>query len=144
MALLTVDDDGFWLDGEGGATRDKEPLRLGRLPFLEDTVLVVGYPVGGDTLSVTRGVVSRVEITPYSLAGHELLSVQIDAAINPGNSGGPVFNEGGEVVGIAFESLAGDDAENVGYMCVSIGAHRIPDGAPLPACPCASWRACER
>lgn len=31
-------------------------------------------------------------------------------------AGGPVFNEVGECVGIAFQSLAGSDAENIGYV----------------------------
>lgn len=30
--------------------------------------------------------------------------------------GGPVFNERGDCVGIAFQSLAGGDAENIGYV----------------------------
>lgn len=32
------------------------------------------------------------------------------------HTGGPVFNEVGECVGIAFQSLAGSDAENIGYV----------------------------
>ena len=60
----------------------------------------VGYPLGGDNISVTRGVVSRIDVS------HEaLLRVQIDAAINPGNSGGPVFDEAGRVVGVATSHL---------------------------------------
>lgn len=51
--------------------------------------------MGGDTQSVTAGVVSRIEVTTYSHGSMELLGMQIDAAINHGNSGGPVFN--GEV-----------------------------------------------
>lgn len=29
---------------------------------LKDSVTVVGYPLGGDTISVTKGVVSRIEV----------------------------------------------------------------------------------
>ncbi|KAK9813853.1 hypothetical protein WJX73_001994 [Symbiochloris irregularis] len=106
IALLTVEDDAFW---EG-----VEPLKFGPLPRLQDAVAVIGYPIGGDTISVTSGVVSRIEVTAYVHGSTELLAVQIDAAINSGNSGGPVFNANGQCVGIAFQSIGGD-AENVGY-----------------------------
>ena len=53
----------------------------------QDAVAVVGYPIGGETISVTTGVVSRIEVTSYSHGATELLGIQIDAAINPGNSG---------------------------------------------------------
>jgi S1-C subfamily serine protease len=78
IALLTVEDGEFW---EG-----VEPVRFGRLPALQDSVYVVGYPIGGDTISVTSGVVSRIEVTAYAHGATELLGVQIDAAINSGNS----------------------------------------------------------
>jgi hypothetical protein len=29
---------------------------------MQDSVTVVGYPLGGDTISVTKGVVSRIEV----------------------------------------------------------------------------------
>ena len=58
-----------------------------RLLDLQDAVAVVGYPIGGETISVTTGVVSRIEVTSYSHGATELLGIQIDAAINPGNSG---------------------------------------------------------
>jgi len=92
------------------------PLSLGELPNLQDYVTVVGYPVGGDTISVTSGVVSRVEVTQYAHGGCDLLGIQIDAAINSGNSGGPVFDEHGACIGIAFQSYAGSDVENIGYV----------------------------
>jgi S1-C subfamily serine protease len=46
---------------------------------------VIGYPIGGDNLSVTQGVVSRIDMQEYAHGSTELLAVQIDAAINPGN-----------------------------------------------------------
>jgi S1-C subfamily serine protease len=108
IALLSVEDDEFW---EG-----TQPLLFGDLPTLQDSVYVVGYPIGGDTISVTSGVVSRIEVTSYAHGASELLAVQIDAAINSGNSGGPVFSEHGDCIGIAFQSYAGSDAENIGYV----------------------------
>lgn len=29
---------------------------------MQDAVTVVGYPLGGDTISVSKGVVSRIEV----------------------------------------------------------------------------------
>ncbi|XP_042498403.1 protease Do-like 9 isoform X2 [Macadamia integrifolia] len=108
IAMLTVNDDEFW----EGIT----PLEFGSLPALQDAVTVVGYPIGGDTISVTSGVVSRMEILSYVHGSTELLGLQIDAAINSGNSGGPAFNDKGKCVGIAFQSLKHEDVENIGYV----------------------------
>ncbi|GMI76586.1 degradation of periplasmic proteins 9, DegP protease 9 [Hibiscus trionum] len=108
IAMLTVEDDEFW---EG-----VPPVEFGDLPALQDAVTVVGYPIGGDTISVTSGVVSRIEILSYIHGSTELLGLQIDAAINSGNSGGPAFNDKGSCVGIAFQSLKHEDAENIGYV----------------------------
>ncbi|XP_057416006.1 protease Do-like 9 [Lotus japonicus] len=108
IALLTVDDDEFW--------QGMSPVEFGDLPTLQDAVTVVGYPIGGDTISVTSGVVSRIEILSYVHGSTELLGLQIDAAINSGNSGGPAFNDKGNCVGIAFQSLKHEDVENIGYV----------------------------
>ncbi|KAF3780420.1 Protease Do-like 9 [Nymphaea thermarum] len=108
IAMLTVNDDEFW-DGVS-------PVEFGSLPVLQDAVTVVGYPIGGDTISVTSGVVSRMEILSYVHGATELLGLQIDAAINSGNSGGPAFNDKGQCVGIAFQSLKHEDVENIGYV----------------------------
>jgi S1-C subfamily serine protease len=90
-------------------------LELGTLPELHSRVTVIGYPTGGDNVSVTRGVVSRIEPQSYTEShGNELLAIQIDAAINPGNSGGPALDDQHRVVGVAFCSLQG--AENIGYI----------------------------
>ncbi|GMQ10235.1 hypothetical protein CsSME_00053317 [Camellia sinensis var. sinensis] len=108
IAMLTVESDEFW---EGVS-----PVQFGDLPTLQDAVTVVGYPIGGDTISVTSGVVSRIEILSYVHGSTELLGLQIDAAINSGNSGGPAFNDKGNCVGIAFQSLKHEDVENIGYV----------------------------
>lgn len=94
-----------------------EPLPLNdSLPLLDSEVVVVGYPVGGDRISVTRGVVSRIDFRPYSHSGvDQHLAIQVDAAINPGNSGGPVM-QGGKVIGVAFQGYSGAVAQNVGYI----------------------------
>jgi len=103
-------------------------LKFGPLPELQDEVDVLGFPVGGESMSVTSGVVSRVEMQEYSQAGQSLLALQIDAAINPGNSGGPVVDENLEVVGVAFQSLNGDDVENIGYVVpVTVVEHFLED-----------------
>lgn len=108
LALLSVDDETFF--------QASPPLEFGGIPQIESTVSVYGYPIGGDRLSVTRGVVSRIDFLPYSHTGVDAhLTIQIDAAINPGNSGGPVLQDG-KVVGVAFQGFSGDVAQNVGYM----------------------------
>ncbi|NQX00948.1 trypsin-like peptidase domain-containing protein [bacterium] len=89
-------------------------FELGNVPSLESQVRVIGYPVGGERLSVTRGVVSRIDFQPYSHSRADShLIIQIDAAINPGNSGGPCVQDG-KVVGVAFQGLR--QADNTGYI----------------------------
>ena len=117
LALLTVDDRSFF-DGI-------QPLIFGGVPQLQRSVICLGYPIGGDNISVSKGVVSRVDVTEYAHAGEYLLAVQIDAAINPGNSGGPALLDD-KVVGVAFESL--DEGENVGYIIpVPVIQHFLQD-----------------
>jgi len=108
LAILEVLDDSFM----NGLT----PLSFGGTPPLDSSVTVIGYPIGGNRLSITRGVVSRIDYQTYahSLADSHL-AIQIDAAINPGNSGGPVL-QNNVVVGVAFQAFSGTVAQNVGYM----------------------------
>lgn len=105
LALLEVEDPRFM--------EDVRIAELGELPALRDNIAVVGFPIGGEEVSITEGVVSRVELQRYSHSGRILLAVTVDAAINNGNSGGPVFLDG-KVVGIAFQSV--ENAENIGEM----------------------------
>ncbi len=105
LALLEVADPDFM--------NDIEIATIGDLPHLRDRVAVLGFPVGGQEVSVTEGVVSRIEVQRFSHSQRYLLAVTVDAAINSGNSGGPVFKDG-QVVGIAFQKLG--DAEGIGEL----------------------------
>jgi S1-C subfamily serine protease len=105
LAVLTLDDDTFF--------QRHAPLeRSATLPQIKDAVLAYGFPVGGNSLSITKGIVSRIEFAPYS-ANTSGLRVQIDAAINPGNSGGPA-TAGDRMIGLAFSSLGG--TQNIAYI----------------------------
>lgn len=105
IAMLHVEDETFW--------EELPSFVLGSVPELQDEVTVIGYPTGGDNISITTGVVSRIELGQYAHGATNLLLVQIDAAINSGNSGGPVLLDD-QVVGIAFQNLP--TAENIGYI----------------------------
>jgi len=126
LALLKPTDDTFF--------KDIQPLKIGPMPPLRHRIYVAGFPIGGEEISVTEGVVSRIEIQPYSHSLKQLLAITVDAAINSGNSGGPVMNQHGELIGnylilvhrsrihvlivtvtgIAFQALEG--AENIGHI----------------------------
>jgi len=113
IAAISHDSDLALLEVEPGFTRGIRAAEIGELPRLRDEVSVVGYPVGGEEVSITEGVVSRIEVQRYEHSKRQLLAVTVDAAINDGNSGGPVFHKG-KVAGIAFQSLP--DADNIGEM----------------------------
>ncbi len=117
LALLQVEDDVFF--------NDTVPLKLGILPDLRDEVFVYGFPEGGEGLSVTKGIISRIEVTQYVHSLLSLLGLQIDAAINSGNSGGPVIMDG-KIVGVAMQTRK--KAENIGYIIpVPIIEHFLTD-----------------
>jgi len=107
LAMLTVEDPDFF--------KDTIPVVFGDLPKQRDKVAAYGFPAGGDELSITEGVVSRIEMQVYVHSARQLLTVQTDAAINPGNSGGPVFKDG-KFIGISFQSFNGGQVQNTGYI----------------------------
>ena len=110
LALLSVDDTTFFLG--------TNPLKLNPKVEHREEVTVFGYPIGGNAISTTKGVVSRIEYTSYIWSGEKLPTVQIDAAINSGNSGGPAINAKGELIGIAMQSLL--DSSNIAYIVPSL------------------------
>ena len=104
LALVEIEDKSFF--------KGTVPLKLGTLPEIQEKLTVYGYPLGGDKLSTTQGIVSRMEHNTYTLTNRKFLIGQTDAAINSGNSGGPVVSKG-KVVGVAFAGL--NSADNIGY-----------------------------
>jgi S1-C subfamily serine protease len=107
LALITVDPNFF---------KNMLPLKFGGIPELESTVSAYGYPHGGERMSVTTGIVSRIDFQLYTHSSiDQHLAVQISAQINPGNSGGPVM-QNAKVVGVAFQGYSGDVAQGVAYM----------------------------
>ena len=108
LALITVDAPNFF--------KNMVPLKFGGIPALESTVSAYGYPIGGERMSVTTGIVSRIDFQLYTHSSiDQHLAVQISAQINPGNSGGPVM-QNGKVIGVAFQGYSGDVAQGVAYM----------------------------
>jgi S1-C subfamily serine protease len=105
LALLEPDDDSIF--------KQYPSLELAEdLPEIKSTVNVYGYPIGGKELSVTEGIVSRIEYGKlfYESSG---LMIQIDAALNAGNSGGAAVSNG-KMTGIVCSKLV--TAENIGYL----------------------------
>src|SRR5438128_315123 len=108
LALITVDSPEFF--------KNMVPLGFGGIPELESTVSAYGYPIGGERMSVTTGIVSRIDFQLYTHSSiDQHLAIQISAQINPGNSGGPVMQKA-KVVGVAFQGYSGDVAQGVAYM----------------------------
>src|SRR6266852_6085321 len=108
LALITVSAPDFF--------KNMLPLKFGGIPALESTVSAYGYPIGGERMSVTTGIVSRIDFQNYTHSSiDQHLAIQISAQINPGNSGGPVMQTG-KVVGVAFQGYSGDVAQGVAYM----------------------------
>jgi S1-C subfamily serine protease len=108
LAVLKLDDESFF--------EKRTPMpRTTALPQVKETVLAYGFPQGGSTLSITKGIVSRIEFTVYN-DGAQGVRVQVDAAINPGNSGGPALIDG-KMIGVVFSKVA--RADNIGYIIPS-------------------------
>jgi S1-C subfamily serine protease len=105
LAVLKLDDESFF-DNRGALPFARE------LPRVKDSVNVYGYPTGGTELSVTQGIVSRIEYTDYYYQATGL-RIQVDAALNFGNSGGPAVSDG-KLVGLVFSLI--QNSQNIGYL----------------------------
>ena len=111
LAILEVNDKTFFAD--------TKPLEISEDIKIKDSVTAIGYPVGGNTLSTTNGIVSRIEYKNYSWnPWTRYMTIQIDAAINSGNSGGAVIDKDNKLIGIAMMKLTNTD--NIAYIVPSV------------------------
>lgn len=88
-----------------------------------ESVVAIGHPLGLEH-TVSNGLVSAVRrVTP------DLSVLQISAPIAPGSSGGPLFNDRGQVIGIATAVLVGGQNLNFG---VPVNYLKDLLGRPVP------------
>ena len=105
LALLRVKDETFF--------QGTKSLKLGVIPNVRQEITVYGFPMGGNSLSVSTGIVSRIEHNRYAHSREIFLSIQVDAAVNPGNSGGPAISED-KIVGVVMQQMS--KSQNIGYL----------------------------
>ncbi|WP_437625061.1 S1C family serine protease [Sorangium sp. So ce1151] len=100
--------------GDSGAVRPGDP------------VVAIGHPLGlADTVS--NGLVSAVRVVDPALT-----LLQISAPIAPGSSGGPLFNERGEVIGVAAAVATQGQNLNFGVPAAYLKKLLVhPDPVPL-------------
>ena len=88
-------------------------MTIGDLPEPLQEVSVYGYPIGGKTLSITKGMFSRVEQQVYAHAGTYLLPVKLTQLLTGQqwwtSHRRPANRRGSDAAN------AGGRAENLGY-----------------------------
>ncbi len=97
---------------------DLNPATIGNSDDIAvgDSVFAIGNPLGELDFSMTSGRVSALDRSITTEQGGAPINMfQFDAAINSGNSGGPVYNESGEVIGIATAKVGSSGVEGLGF-----------------------------
>ena len=106
VAVLRIDASGLTPAKLG----DSDDILVG------DMVYAVGNPLGELDFSMSFGHVSALDrLITTDESGVPINMFQIDAAVNSGNSGGPVYNSGGEVIGIVTAKYADKGVEGLGF-----------------------------
>ena len=113
---------GFEEDGDIAVLKidaaDLSPVTVGNSDNIAvgDSVFAIGHPLGELDFSMTSGRVSALNRSITADRNSAPINMfQFDAAINSGNSGGPVFNESGEVIGIATAKVGSSGVEGLGF-----------------------------
>jgi S1-C subfamily serine protease len=131
LAVIQVDPNAT--DDQGRAINSRlKPVTLANSDdvVVGQTAIAVGSPLGL-AQTVTEGIVSAKRNPGDTAQGATQLdliggAIQTDAAINPGNSGGPLFDAGGQVVGVnsAILSQSGGN-EGIGFAIPSNTVKRV-------------------
>ncbi|MCC7107333.1 MAG: trypsin-like peptidase domain-containing protein, partial [Chloroflexi bacterium] len=81
-----------------------EPLDVGSSETvrIDDPLVIVGYPgLGGDSITVTRGIVSGID--------QQRGFWKTDSEVSPGNSGGAALNQKGELIGVPTAGIVSQE-----------------------------------
>ena len=105
VALIKIDANGL------------SPVVLGTLEdmYVGNSIYVIGNPLGELTWTFTDGIVSAFDREIRADTVTTINMFQISAPINKGNSGGPVFNNKGQVIGIASAKYTSSGVEGLGF-----------------------------
>lgn len=80
-----------------------------------EDVYTIGHPLGQLTYTLTDGIISAKDRMIALDTYLNLNMFQTNTVMNTGNSGGPIFNEYGDVIGIATAKYASNDIEGIGF-----------------------------
>ncbi len=105
LAIIKITDNSFTSLGKVPYTITNKTSDVG------SSVFVLGYPLRasmGDEIKLTNGIIS-------SKSGYQgdITTYQISVPLQPGNSGGAMFDNKGNIIGVANSKLVG--AENASY-----------------------------
>ena len=98
------------------------------IPGEGSDVVALGYPLGLQSVVVTKGVLSAVHFEQDS----NTWFIQTDAPINPGSSGGPLLSPSGAILGITTAKVSHTSVEGVGFAVASRTIDQVlPSAAEL-------------
>ncbi|MFC1599094.1 S1C family serine protease [Patescibacteria group bacterium] len=112
-------------------TLGRPPLPINTSGFTEiqlfDEVMAMGYPLDFDFVA-TLGLVEDTLINeswtiPWVMSDTKLLKTS--AEIDMGNSGGPLLNDSGEVIGVNFASIIGNNVHNMAISANHLGEYDL-------------------
>ena len=128
--VATDSDSDLAVLGVPGAIGPPLPLGDSDTARPGERVVAIGHPFGLDH-TVSDGLLSAVRKLPQGLS-----LLQISAPISPGSSGGPLFNDRGEVIGVA--TLASIAGQNLNF-CIPVNLLK-PLLAAKGGTPVAAWK----